>query len=95
MAEIVKQGYLNEFVKPTGDGGWGLCEYIVSLMAENRIYKDEEIYNAIQNDGELSADVKALKQKEIEQVMNWMEGKTFSGVAIVKTDTITYAYVAP
>ena len=36
MVLIAKRGYLDSFVKPTSEGGRGLCEWIVSIMTENR-----------------------------------------------------------
>jgi len=94
MAEIVKQGFLNNFVKPISEGGWGLCTTIISYMTENRTYKDDEIYQSIQADTELTSDVKALTFQEIEEIIEWMGGKTFniSGdeITIVKKDNITY-----
>jgi len=94
MAKIVKQGYLNNFVTPVSEGGWGLCTTIISYMAENRSYTDNEIYLAISADTGLTASVKALSFQEIEQIMDWMVGKTFkindTDITIVQTDNITY-----
>lgn len=86
MASLEKAGRLDAFVTPTAQGGWGLCEYIVSLMSQNRIYTPQQIYSSIQSSG-LSADVKALTAEEIDRIMTWMIGKTISGIQILAGGT--------
>lgn len=89
--EICKRGYLDSFVKPTTEGGWGLPAWIVSIMTEKRAYTSGEIYAAIQA-STLDASIKALAEEPIAQILKWMEGKTFSGVTIgnPKNEKITY-----
>lgn len=90
--QICKKGYLDIFVKPVSEGGWGLCEWIVSVMSENRAYSGKEIYDSIQ-DSELSVDIKALSLQDINtEIFPYMIGKTFSGVTIGKAqdEKITY-----
>lgn len=86
MASLEKSGRLNSFITPTAKGGWGLCEYIVSLMSQNRIYTPSQIYSTIQSSG-LNADVKALTEAEIDRIMTWMIGKTINGVEIIAGGT--------
>ena len=81
--QICVEGYLDDFVKPTSEGGWGLCEWIVSQMTENRAYSTKEIYDTIQS-SELSPDIKALGYKDIIQISEYMIGKTFSSKTIGK-----------
>jgi len=90
--DICKEGYLDVFVKPVSAGGWGLCEYIVSLMSENRAYAHTEIYAAIQA-SELDASIKALSPEQIRQNMDWMVGKTFAGVVIGRPENQTITYI--
>jgi hypothetical protein len=68
---IVKQGRLDNFVKPQSEGGWGLPAWIISQMTENRDYSHQEIYTAIQG-SELSNDVKALSEKDVQTIFKWM-----------------------
>lgn len=90
MANLVKQGYLDSFVTPVSLGGWGLPTTIISYMNENRRYSDQDIYDSIQSDSGLTASVQALTFQEVEQIMDWMVGKTFNDITLVKKDNITY-----
>ncbi len=81
--KISKEGYLNNFVKSTADGGWGLCEWIVSIMTVQRGYTHSEIFTAIQSSG-LDASIKALSKEQILEICKFMVGRTFSGVTIGK-----------
>lgn len=89
--DICKKGYLDAFVTPTGEGGWGLPTWIVSIMLENRAYSTFEVYTAIQDSG-LDASIKALSKEQITQILTWMSGKEFNGVTIglPRNETITY-----
>jgi hypothetical protein len=82
MASIEKNGRLDSFITPTAQGGWGLCEWIIGQMSQNRIYTPQEIYTAIQSSA-LSSDVKALSLSEIDRIMTWMIGKTITGILVV------------
>ena len=82
MTKIAKKGYLDSFVKPTSEWWWGLCEWIVSIMTENRPYLSIEIYDVIQASS-LSADVKALTPNDIKYITQWMVGGYFSEVNII------------
>ena len=84
MTKIAKKGYLDNFVKPSSEGGWGLCEWIVSIMTENRPYTSIEIYDTIQA-SELSPDVKALTPNDIKYIVQWMVGGYFSEVNIINS----------
>ncbi len=79
--KICKKGFLNDFVKSTADGGWGLCEWIVSIMTVQRGYTHSEIFTAIQSSG-LDASIKALSKEQILEICEFMVGRTFSGVTI-------------
>ncbi len=79
--KICKKGFLNDFVKSTVDGGWGLCEWIVSIMTVQRGYTHTEIYTAIQSSG-LDASIKALSKEHILDICKFMVGRTFSDVII-------------
>ena len=46
--DVCEKGYLDIFVTPTSEGGWGLPTWIVGQMSENRAYTHVEIYEAIQ-----------------------------------------------
>ena len=84
---ISKEGRLNTFVKPTSDGGWGLPAWIISQMTENRAYTHQEIYATIQDSTTvLDASVKALSQKDIHDITEWMLDR---GTFIVSGDTIS------
>ena len=91
--KICKQGFLNTFVMPSPEG-WGLCEWIVSIMAEQRGYSDNEIYTAIQ-ESELSPDVKSLSESQVKNIFDWMVGKTFSGVTIGNAENQKITYTQP
>ncbi len=92
--EICKNGYLNDFVKPTSEGGWGLCEWIVSIMAESRPYTHVEVKAAI--DGStLDASIKALSVENIKAICEWMQGKTFAGVTVGSAGKQRISYVPP
>lgn len=92
--DICKEGYLNEFVKPQSEGGWGLCEWIVSVMTENRSYSRADIYAAIQG-STLDASIKALTEVQIGLIQEYMVGKTFSGVLIGNATNQQITYVLP
>lgn len=92
--EICKSGYLDDFVKPVSEEGWGLCEWIVSQMTENRAYNHTEIYDLIQASG-LDASIKALEKAQILSICDYMNGKTFSGVLIGLADNQKITYVLP
>jgi len=91
---ICEEGFLNQFVKSVAEGGWGVPEYIVSIMAENRGYTIQEFYDTIQASG-LDASVKALSLAQIRQICEWMVGKEFTGVEVgnYASQSITYEYV--
>lgn len=92
--DICESGYLNEFVKPVSEGGWGLCEWIVSQMTENRAYSHAEIHALIQASG-LDASIKALNLAQILAVCDYMVGKTFSSITIGLADREKITYVLP
>ncbi len=92
--EICREDYLNSFVTPEADGGWGLCEWIVSVMAENRVYTHVEIKEAI-DASPLGAPVKALPVETIKDVCEWMQGKTFAGVTVGSAGKQRISYVPP
>lgn len=89
--KICKEGYLNNFIKPVAESGWGLCEWIVSQMAEARAYTNNEIYDLIQI-SELDSQIKSLSKEQVKDVCNWMIGNDFNGVIIgdAHDETITY-----
>ena len=89
--EICEKGYLDKFVTPTAEGGWGLPTWIVGQMSENRAYTHVEIYDLIQASA-LDASIKALEAQQIAYILDWMVGKTFNNVTIgrPKTEKITY-----
>jgi hypothetical protein len=91
--QICKNGYLNNFVKPTAEGGWGLCEWIVSIMTETKSYASTEIYEAILASN-LDASIKALSYEDIKKVLNYMIGKTISGIQIGNAVNQNITYVA-
>jgi hypothetical protein len=89
--EVCEKGYLDIFVTPTSEGGWGLPTWIVGQMTETRAYTHVEIYDLIQASG-LDASVKALDVNQIRLIMEWMVGKEFNGVTlgIPQSERITY-----
>jgi hypothetical protein len=91
LNNICEEGYLNEFVKPVSEGGWGLCETIVSWMTVKRGYSAQEFYDLIQASG-LDPSIKALDIEQIKKILNYMDGKTFSGktIGIPENQSITY-----
>jgi hypothetical protein len=88
---ICESGFLNDFVKPVSEGGWGLCEWIVSQMSETRTYAHTEIYTLIQGSA-LDASIKALTSEQIQDICVYMVDKIFSGVTIGRGEhqKITY-----
>ena len=82
MVSIAKRGYLDSFVKPTSEGGRGLCEWIVSIMTDNRPYPHPEVYEIIQASS-LDASVKALTLPEIKDICEWMVWGYFSEIYII------------
>ena len=92
--QICKEGYLNIFVKPESEGGLGLCDWMATVMTETRAYSTSEVYAAVQNSG-LHADVKALSQSQIKDILEWMIGKTFENVTFGRVTNQQITYIQP
>ena len=93
MATWVLPGYLNEFVKPQSEGGWGLPDpTILSWISTDKRLTDTEVYVKIQASS-LDAKIKALSLQDVKKIMIWMNKEGLVGVA--DSQEITYVIPEP
>ena len=92
--KITKDDYLELFVKPVSEGGYGLPDIVLGWLEDYHWtgLDHVDIYTLIQADPSINPEIKNLKSDDIRIILVWMDKKNFGGKNLIMKENYKIKY---